>query len=147
MAGDSDTQAKAGSRKTRVADLIRETRGGPRGVDRTCQYNGPSESEMQVEPGIGKLVPITVSSVVAVFGWVWHARESLRKELGADIGKLGDKVDDHRERLVAVETRLGIVETRLGTIENKLDGIETKLDNMPAIMEAAVTKALEASKR
>ena len=95
---------------------------------------------MQIEPGIRKLVPITVSSVVAVFGSVWHARESLRKELGADIGKLGDKVDDHRERLVAVETRLG-------TIENKLDGIETKLDNMPAIMEAAVTKALEASKR
>ena len=42
MASDSDTQAKAGSHKTRVADLIRETRAGPRGVDRTCQYNGPS---------------------------------------------------------------------------------------------------------
>ena len=42
MARDSDTQAKAGSHKTRVADLIRETRAGPKGVDRTCQYNGPS---------------------------------------------------------------------------------------------------------
>ena len=100
----------------------------------------PKGSEMQSEPGIWKLVPMTVSSVVAVFGWVWHPMESLRKELGADIGKLGDKVDDDRERLVAVETRPGI-------IENRLDGIETKLDNMPAIMEAAVTKALEASKR
>ena len=76
---------------------------------------------MQIEPGIRKLVPITVSSVVAVFGSVWHPMESLRKELGADIRKLGDRVDDDRKRLVAVETRLGIVETRLGLIENRLD--------------------------